>query len=318
MHEIFNEFLYFWDKNIVGSKTYQIIILSIDLIGNVWTFLLLGVLFTTILYYILPKHRIVKYFKAHSKSSILIAALIGILSPFGLRSLIPLVAALLFIGIPLPPLIAFMISSPLINPNLFILTAGTLGSEFAVLRLIAAFTLGIIGGLIVKIFNRFDLLKHDEVVLEKHKHRFNLGKRSLPPTFIGKVRTILDEYLRFLKFVGKYFLIAVVLAATIKTFLPTGIIYKIFGENDYSSVILSTFVGVPLYICGGAAIPMVQQLFTLGMSRGAVLAFFIAGPATKISSLILMKSVLKTSLLITYLIVIFGGSIIFGIICNIY
>lgn len=91
-------------------------------------------------------------------------------------------------------------------------------------------------------------------------------------------------------YVGKYFIIAVLLAAVIKIMVPADYIARFLGQDTFLSVLLTTRAGIPFFVCGGAAIAVVQQLEELGMGKGAMLAFFISGPATKISTLILIHS----------------------------
>ena len=82
------------------------------------------------------------------------------------------------------------------------------------------------------------------------------------------------------------------------------------------SVVLSTAAGIPFYVCGGAAIPVVQQLADLGMSQGAVLAYFISGPVTKISNLVILQATFKSVILIQYLVIGLAGAVAFGICYN--
>jgi len=71
-------------------------------------------------------------------------------------------------------------------------------------------------------------------------------------------------------------------------------------------------------VCGGAAIPVVQQLADLGMYKGAVLAFFISGPITKISNLVVLQSVFKKTILIQYLVIGLAGAVFFGLVYNLF
>jgi uncharacterized membrane protein YraQ (UPF0718 family) len=81
-------------------------------------------------------------------------------------------------------------------------------------------------------------------------------------------------------------------------------------------VLFATGAGIPLYSCGGAAIPVLYQLSELGMTKGAILAFFISGPSTRISNLVIMKSVFSLRLLIIYLSIVLVGAVILGYVYN--
>ncbi|NER38640.1 MAG: hypothetical protein F6J93_32585 [Oscillatoria sp. SIO1A7] len=88
------------------------------------------------------------------------AAITGALSPFCSCSIIPLIAALLSIGVPLPTVMAFWLSSPLMDPSLFVLMTGTLGLQFTVAMTLAAIGIGLLGGFICLVMFPKKLLAH--------------------------------------------------------------------------------------------------------------------------------------------------------------
>jgi len=118
------------------------------------------------------------------------------------------------------------------------------------------------------------------------------------------------------RFVGTYLFPSILLAAIISVFLPSNLISKVLGSNNFLSVLFATGAGIPLYVCGGAAIPVVQELHYLGMSKGAVMAFFIAGPATKISTLVALKAVFRTPFFLIYVTITITGALVIGYLCN--
>lgn len=143
MNDIFYEFL----NHFEASYTKKIFVEAIDLLGNLWPYLVFGIIATTLITIFVSKHQMISFFsRGGYNSSILIASLIGVISPFGSYIIIPMSAALLFTGVPLHVLMALMVSSPIINPNLFLLTTGAMGIEMAILRALSAFVLGIIAG----------------------------------------------------------------------------------------------------------------------------------------------------------------------------
>jgi hypothetical protein len=92
----------------------------------------------------------------------------------------------------------------------------------------------------------------------------------------------------------------------------------LFDSDNLLSVILSSAAGVPFYVCGGAAIPVVQQLADLGMSQGAVLAYFISGPVTKISNLVLLQAAFRRIILLEYLLIGLLGAVAIGFVYNLF
>ena len=117
-------------------------------------------------------------------------------------------------------------------------------------------------------------------------------------------------------YICKYFFLAIIIAAVIKILVNPEYTIRFLGDNKFISVLITTGAGIPFYVCGGAAIPVVQQLAELGMSKGAVLAFFISGPVTRISNLIVVNATFKSIILWLYLFVGISGAFIFGLIYN--
>lgn len=299
-----------------GSYTRRILVEAIDLLAQLWPYLLMGILFSSLVKMYVSKAQMAKLFSKHNQSmTIILASLIGAASPIGSYVIIPMSAALIGIGVPLPVLMALMVASPLINPNLFVLTAGAMGYEIAILRLLSAIVLGIVAGYSTLWLETKKII--DPTTIVKNKDRFTLNQFAEE----GDKKTLsafLIESYKMGRYVSKYFFLAIVLAAGIKIAINPNIIVRLFDSDSFLAVVLSTGAGVPFYVCGGAAIPVVQQLADLGMSHGAVLAYFISGPVTKIANLVLIQSVFKRIILIQYLSIGILGALLFGLIYNLF
>jgi len=251
--------------------------------------------------------------KKQGHTSIIVASLLGIVSPLGSYVIIPLSAALYGIGVPLPPLMALMISSPLINPNLFILTAGALGIEMAILRTLSALILGILSGYLTVFMINMKIIKTGNVL--RNDTTFIINDDSANKNRNTFSRFLVELY-KITIYISKYFFLAILIAAVIKIFVNPDYIMRFFGDNNFLSVLITSGAGIPFYVCGGAAIPVVQQLAELGMSKGAVLAFFISGPVTRISNLILINFTFKRAILWNYLLIGIVGACVFGLLYN--
>jgi len=299
-----------------GSYTRKILMEAWDLLGQLWPYLVFGIILSTLVKTLISKQRMADFFsKRNHMATILLASMIGVVSPIGSYIIIPMSAALLGIGVPLPVLMALMVSSPLISPNLFVLTAGAMGMEMAILRVMAAFFLGSIAGYATLWLERIQFLNPGSVL--KENQSFSIENF----TDTGRERTIggfLHELYKMARYVSKFFFLAIVLAAGIKIAVNPSIIVRLFDSDNILSVILSTGAGVPFYVCGGAAIPVVQQLADLGMSKGAVLAYFISGPITKISNLVIIHAAFKRIILIEYLVIGMLGAAILGFLYNLF
>lgn len=288
------------------SYTYHIFIDSWSLFKELWLFLVIGIFLTAIFQAYIDKKKLSDWVETHSHISILGAAAFGVVSPLGTYVCIPMAGSLFAAGTPLAPLMAFLIASPILNPTMFLLTIGAFGNEMALVRLFAGILLGVVGGYIFHY----------------------VGKKTIRPTtvessFLSKKeeRTFSQKFFKEMKgstlYMLKYFSIAIIIAAAIKNLVSAEQVEWMLGSGSFMSVVFAAGAGIPLYSCGGAAIPILQQLAELGMTQGAVLAFFISGPSTRISNLVLLKSVFNWRILWLYLSIILGGAIALGFLYNI-
>ena len=204
IRSVFYNFL----DHFAASYTKRILVEAIQLLGQLWPYLVLGIVFSTVVKVFVSKEQMVTYFSRKSSSAaILIAALIGVVSPVGSYVIIPMSAALLGIGVPLPALMALMVSSPLINPNLFVLTAGAMGIEMAVLRTVSALLLGSTAGYLTLLLVNKKLLDPQRVI--RNGEQFSLSQysgKSKERTFSG----FLLELFKMTRYVSKYFFLAIV------------------------------------------------------------------------------------------------------------
>ncbi len=313
--DYFKSLFYNFLNHYEGSYTKKVLEEALILLGDLWPYLVLGIIATSLIKLYISKTKITEFFQNRKNLSIILAALIGVVSPLGSYVVIPLSAALFLMGTPLPVLISLLISSPLINPNLFLLTAGAFGYEMAVLRLLSAFLLGIAAGYFTLWLIKIKYI-HPEIALNKNNHP-NIAPYE-PSNNKSLAKKFGFEIYKMTIYISKYFFLGILLAATIKILVPPNLMIKLFRGNNFLSVLFSTGAGIPFYVCGGAAIPVVQQLADLGMNKGAVLAFFISGPVTRISNLVLVRTVFSPRVFVFYLSVSIFGAFLFGLIYSIF
>jgi uncharacterized membrane protein YraQ (UPF0718 family) len=188
-------------------------------------------------------------------------------------------------GAPFSAVLAFAISSPLMNPSIFYLTAARLGMEMAVVRTVTAFLIGCIGGaLTLALFRSF-----------RNEGVARVG------VWTSEERSLWTDIRRTSVYTGKVFFLAILISAAVKALIPAQTVVDLAGEHAAMGTLLAMGLGVPFYSCGGAAIPLVETLMDMGMGKGPVLAFFIAGPATKLETIYAFKSTMGTKMLLLYL-----------------
>ncbi len=231
-------------------------------------------------------------------SSVIVAALVGLLSPLPTYAAIPIALSLMTAGLRFGAVMAFILSSPLMNPTIFFLTASQLGMEMAIARCVSAFLIAVTGGLLAsRIFTALYQPAPTSVAI-----------RAASP------KTLLQDIAGNSAHILKYFSIAVLLSSAVRAFVPPELIISMLGGEGKAGTLIAIAMGVPFYTCGGSAIPFMETLGELGMHKGPMLAFFIAGPATKLETLYAFKSQLGTKVLIFYLLLTFVFSYVAGIV----
>ena len=132
-----------------------------------------------------------------------------------------------------------------------------------------------------------------------------------------------DMFVRYLKNFGRnvkatgvYFLVGILLSAIFQRYVPSELMTHLFGGNKAWGVLMAATIGVPLYVCGGGTIPILQEWLASGMSLGSAAAFMITGPSTKITNLGAVKIVLGVRHFIYYLAFVLLFAFITGITVN--
>ena len=220
------------------------------------------------------------------------ASLLGIASPLCMYGTIPIAASFSEQGVKDDYLAAFMMSSILLNPQL-IFYSGALGQTAVFIRCVSCFLCGCVAGILIRIFYSgrgkcfFDFTGFQE------------GKsRDTDP---NPLMRFLKNIGRNIKATGPMFLLGILLTALYQIHIPQDLVSNLFGKNNGFGVLMAATIGVPLYMCGGGTIPLLQQWLMDGMSMGSAAAFMITGPATKITNLGAMKIVLGWKRFIVYI-----------------
>ena len=256
------------------------------------------------------KERIHGLFRAMSASrygllGLIPASLLGIASPLCMYGTIPLAASVHKSGMRDDWLAAFMMTSILLNPQLIAYSAA-LGTTALAVRIVSCFICGIIAGLLVHAFFHgkafFDFSGFDEPV-----------NRDTDP---NPLLRLLKNIWRNIKATGPMFLLGILLSALFQRYVPQEAMVNLFGGNEAWGVLMAATIGVPLYVCGGGTIPLIQQWLADGMSMGSAAAFMITGPATKITNLGALKIVFGVKRFLMYIAFVITFSFVTGIAVN--
>jgi len=233
------------------------------------------------------------------------ASLLGIASPLCMYGTIPIAASFAEKGMEEDWIAAFMMGSVLLNPQLLFYSAA-LGVPALVIRFTSCFLCGVAAGIAVRFFFR----KKSFFNFSSFAAPANSADHCTSPTAAPANRdTDSNLFLRFIKNFGRnikatapFFLAGIVLSALFQSYVPQEGFARLFGSGNRGfGVLMAATIGVPLYMCGGGTIPLLQTWLQHGMSMGSAASFMITGPATKITNLGALKIALGIKHFMLYL-----------------
>jgi uncharacterized membrane protein YraQ (UPF0718 family) len=266
---------------------------------------------------------VARAFEGRETRMIVLAALMGGLAPFCSCEVIPFIAALLALGAPLSAVMAFWLASPLMDPAMFAITAGTLGLGFAVAKTAAAVGLGLMGGFGTMVFSATPVFR--DPLRKKTAPACGSSCCSTEKPFSGKPvwrfwgdpdrrATFRAASLENAAFLLKWLTLAYAVEAAMIRYVPADWIAGVLGGSGAGPIVLGALVGAPAYLNGYAAVPLVDALLEQGMSNGAAMSFMLAGGVSCIPAAIAVWALVKPRIFAAYLGYAFAGSVIAGLV----
>ncbi|MGF1536751.1 MAG: permease [Elainellaceae cyanobacterium] len=268
---------------------------------------------------------IARAFQGRLPVMISVASLIGALSPFCSCGVIPLISALLSMGVPVAAVMAFWLSSPLMDPSMFMLTVGTLGLQFAIAKTLATVAIGLLGGFGTLLLMKVYATRTFASPLKEGAGDGGCGGSAIrnPKPVVWRFWPEAKRRQKFWKgarknalFLGKWLALAFLLESLMIAYVPDGWIGAVASDNSLLAVIGAALVGIPAYLNGYAALPLVDGLISQGMSPGAGMAFLLAGGATSIPAMIAVFALARRPVFYAYLGFAFTGSVLAGLAFN--
>ncbi|MDR2922650.1 MAG: permease [Treponema sp.] len=248
--------------------------------------------------------------------SVISASIIGIISPLCTYGTIPVVIELYKSKVRIAPLIAFLAASSLMNPQLFIMTAGGIGPEMAVVRTLAVFVFSFAAGMLAYLVPENFMVRKTINFFDDGGERIANREKKL---FVVKQYCV--NCLKNLRHIGVYLLIGILLGAVIELYVPKSLINAAFALGQETtpiikirSILAGALLGIPLSPCGGSAIPIVQGMMINGMGKGTALAFFIVGPATRPAPLAAMAALFSPLFLAAYCLFLIVSAVLMGLV----
>lgn len=201
----------------------------------------------------------------------ILAALLGIVTPFCSCSAVPVFIGFLEAGVPLGVTLTFLIASPMINEVALVLLWGLFGAKIALIYIGTGMFVAIVGGFIL---GRIPAV---EGMVEDYVWEIRMGEVVLPElTWRDRLDQAKLHTQDILKRVSPYVLIGIGVGAFIHGYAPIDFVAKYAGRDNPFAVPLAVLIAIPLYSNAAGTIPIVQALMAKGMPLGTVLAFMMA------------------------------------------
>lgn len=243
------------------------------------------------------------------------AASLGIVTPFCSCSAVPLFIGFLQAGVPLGVTFSFLISAPMVNEVALGLLFGLFGWKIALLYLALGLTVAIVAGLIIGKLGMEKYLEDWVQAIQRKGGAVSTGlvdKQNWPQRFQAGIRHLQE-------IVGKvwpYIILGVAVGAGIHGYVPENFMASLMGKDAWWSVPAAVLIGVPMYSNAAGIIPVVQALLGKGAALGTVLAFMMSVTALSLPEMIILRKVLKPRLIATFVGVVSIGILLVGYVFN--
>jgi len=240
-----------------------------------------------------------------------LAASLGIVTPFCSCSAVPLFLGFVESGIPLGVTFSFLVASPMINEVAVVMLFGLFGLRVAVLYIATGLLIAIFAGWVI---GRLRLEKW----VEEWVYEVKVGNTRLDEklTFEGRVAYAWDAVKEIVARVWLFVVAGIAVGAVIHGYVPQDFMASFMGRDAWWSVPAAVVLGIPMYSSAAGIIPVVQALMEKGASLGTVLAFMMAVIGLSLPEMIILRKVLKIQLIAAFVTVVGMGIVITGYLFN--
>jgi len=265
--------------------------------------------------------RVARFADAGGLAGIALAAAVGAATPVCGITTLPLTAGLLAAGVPLAPVMAFWLSSPVTDPAMLGLTAATLGMEFAVGKTLAAFGLGLFGGIATaslapRRWTASPLRRTDIPSVMPEGSEPCGGSAGLFRLTVWRDPRSRSLFMAEARYMTRLVLLCLVPAFAAEyglgLVLTPESLAGLFGSESSGAIPLAVLIGAPAYIDGYAALPLVRSMMEHGLAPGAAMAFLVSGSVVSIWGALAIFPVLRVRPFLLYLILAVIGSMASG------
>jgi hypothetical protein len=241
----------------------------------------------------------------------ILAAMLGIVTPFCSCSAVPLFIGFVESGIPLGVTFSFLIAAPTINEVAIVMLLGLFGWKIASLYILSGLVIAIVAGFII---GRLKLERYvEDFVWKIHSQGAIEGEKL---TWSVRFERAWESVKEIIKKVWLYVIVAIAIGAAIHGYVPQSALAGIMGKQAWWSVPVAVLLGIPLYSNAAGMIPIVSALIEKGASLGTALAFMMAVVGLSLPEAIILRRVLKPQLLVIFFGTVAAAIIIIGYFFN--
>ncbi len=272
-------------------------------------YLLFGFFVAGILSVLVSQRLVEKHLGGRGIWPLLKASLFGVPLPLCSCGVIPVSMSLHKHGASKGATVSFLLSTPQTGVDSIFVTLSLLGPVFAVFRPLAAFVTGLVGGGLVNVFNQNQEYA-DRPPPECSDECCAGGKKT------GRiVKGLKYGFITLPRDIGKAMLVGLIIAAFISALVPDGYFAEKLGTGIFAMVVMM-FLGIPVYVCATASVPVAAALILKGLTPGAALVFLMTGPATNAASFLTIWKALGRTTAITYLATVAGCALLGGVLLD--
>lgn len=240
------------------------------------------------------------------------AAGLGVVTPFCSCSAVPLFIGFVTAGVPLGVTFSFLISAPMVNEIALVLLFGLFGWQVAALYMSTGLLVAIVAGWVI---GRLHMERH----VEEWVFAVQTGDapEDTTMTWTDRIHYGMNAVREIVGKVWPYVMLGIAVGALIHGYVPQDFMASIMGKGAWWSVPVAVLIGVPMYSNAAGIIPIVQALLEKGAALGTVLAFMMAVIGLSLPETIILRKVLKPTLIATFLCVVAFGILVVGYLFNI-
>lgn len=273
--------------------------------------LVIGFFISGIVHELIPEDAVLKYLGSGGFKPIFYSTLIGTFLPVCCWGSLPIAISLYKKGARLGPILAFLVATPATSISALLVAYSVLGLTFTVYIFFAVIIMGLSIGIVgnhikhkpnpdAKVACPHCALDPDHALLHKAKN------------FRQKLISAMKyAYIELPREIGLELLIGLILAAAVATFLPLGHLIKMY-LSGWLGYVFSVVVGLLMYVCSTASVPLIDSLMKQGMNHGAAMTLLLIGPVASYGTILVLRKEYGMKVLIVFLTVLVATSLLLG------